>query len=191
MPLRPDYILLSFALALITGLISPRAAAQDSSAVETVPEEQVEVARAAIDWVRDNYFARASRAPDRHTFRIDREAVAIVEPADNPEFSGGRSAARAHARAVADAMGVPYDRSEAFLDCTDPEPGQLRKCSFRRGIESYFRFDKLRLRNAEAHVRVVWMFIYERDLTYRSFTLRLVRANDTWSVREVLRREIE
>jgi len=162
--------------------------AQNTSAVSS---ETITVARVAIDWVRNNHFVQASRAPDRDTFRIDREAVAIAEPADNPEFSGGPSAARAHARILANAMGVPQNNAESFLDCTTPEPGQVRKCSFRRGIESYFRFDELRLRNAEARIRIVWMFIHERDLTYRSFTLRLVKTNDTWSVQDVLRREIE
>lgn len=169
------------------------ATAQDTSAVDAVPHEKIEIARAAIDWVRDNHFVQPPppQAPEVDTFRIDRNAIAIVEPGDEPGYRGGPKKARAHAKAVARAMGVPFDNYETFLNCTDPGPRKLRKCSFRKGIESYFSFEDLKMDGDEAQIEVVWSFIINREKATHRYTLRIERTGGTWAVQEVLRRVLQ
>jgi len=163
------------------------ATAQDRSG----PDERIKVARVAIDWVREEHFVQPPPTPELDTFRIDRNAVAIVEPGGDAGYAGGRPDARTHAKATARAMGVPFDTREAFLNCTDPEPRTLRKCSFRRGVESLFRFEDLTVEGDDAQIQVAWSFIMDQDLTTHRYTLRLKRASDGWTVQEVLRRELQ
>jgi len=163
------------------------ATAQDRSG----PDERIKVARAAIDWIRKEHFVQSPPTPELDTFRIDRDAIAIVEPDDDAGYPGGRQDARAHAKATALAMGVPFDTHEAFLNCTDPEPRTLRKCSFRKGVESFFRFEDLTVEDNEAQIQIAWSFIMDQDLTTHRYTLRMKQASSGWAVQEVLRRELQ
>lgn len=88
-------------------------------------------------------------------------------------------------------MDVPFDNYETFLNCTDPAPRKLRKCSFRKGIESIFSFEDLKMDDDEAQIEVVWRFIINRDLTQHRYTLQIERSGGTWAVQEVLRRELQ
>lgn len=163
------------------------ATAQDRSG----PDEKIEVARTAIDWVREEHFVQEPPAPKVDTFRVDRNAIAIVDPGGNAGDPGAPRDARAHAKATALSMGIPFDTHKAFLNCTDPEPGTLRKCSFRKGVESLFRVEDLMVGSDEAQIQIAWSFIMDQDLTTHRYTLRLEKANGGWAVKEVLRRELQ
>jgi len=185
-PIRPVPVL--FILLLASPLTA--ASGQKQSADRAVSEATIEVARAAVDWVRDEHFVQPPATPRLDTFRVDRDAIGIAEPADDHGYPGSWHSAHNHAKAVAQAMGVPFDHYEAFLDCTTPVPPALRTCSFRRGIESVFRFRDLRVESDEAQIVVTWSFIVNRDPATHRYTLRVERTNGSWAVQEVLRREL-
>ena len=185
-PIRPVPVL----FLLLLAFPPTEAAAQKQPAAQAVPDATIEIARAAVDWVRDEHFVQPPATPRLDTFRVERDAIAIVEPADDHGYLGSWHAASRHARAVARAMGVPFDQHEAFLDCARPAPSALRTCSFRRGIESFFRFEDLRLEGDEAQIVVAWSFIVDQELTTHRYTLRVERTSRCWTVQAVLLREL-
>lgn len=159
--------------------------AQTSSAHQA----DIHIARAAVDWVRDNHFVQES---PRGTYRINRDAIAIIE-STNPGYAEGPEGARVHARATAQALNVPFSNSaDPYLNCTRQKGNPPRQtCAFEKKVESLFRFDDLTVEGDSARIDIIWLFIVDEELVYHRYTLAVERRADIWEVTAVLRRELE
>lgn len=184
---RMAYLLTTLVITVFL-IIPDSTQAQDSERRPSM-KESVQVARAAVDWVRDNHFVMES---PQGTRRIDRQAFAVIEPDENPQYAETAPDAMMHHRSTAEGLDKPFGHWEDFLNCTSESPDSpIRKCSFEKGVESLFRFENLSVNDDSATIDVVWSFIVNEELANHRYRLAVERTGRTWEVTKVLRRELQ